>query len=44
MFQCNVKIHVYRPGAGADNTQGLNLFHKYNIFYLFAYSKQVFSV
>ena len=29
MFQYHGNLHVYSPGAGADNPQGATFFHKY---------------
>ena len=33
MFENNGHIHVYSPGAGADNPLGSNSFHKHTIKY-----------
>ena len=38
MLGNNDHIHVYSPGAGADNPAAVDaLFHKHNIFYQFSH-------
>ena len=41
MFEYYGHIHVYSPGAGADNPLGTNCFHKHKIFCPFAHFMQV---